>query len=92
MPQHELISTLQSLHAQLNDSKDVDPETRAMLKTITDDIQRLVDKTESSETENQSASHEAKSLREMLIEFEVRHPHLGGLLERLTDGLSSIGI
>jgi hypothetical protein len=31
-------------------------------------------------------------MKESIIEFEVRHPIIGGLVERLTDGLAAMGI
>jgi hypothetical protein len=89
MEQHELLNTLKAVHAQLNQSGEIDPETQRLLQTVTADIQKALDAKSGAEGPDDSL---AERIRTSLIEFEVRHPTLGGLLESMTDGLSSIGI
>jgi hypothetical protein len=89
MEQHELLNTLKAVHAQLNQSGEIDPETQRLLQTVTADIQKALDAKSGAEGSDDSL---AERIRTSLIEFEVRHPTLGGLLESMTDGLSSIGI
>ena len=89
MEQHELLSTLKAVHAQLAQSGEIDPETQLLLQTVTDDIQNALAAKSGTEAADDTL---AERIRTSLIEFEVRHPTLGGLLERMTDGLSSIGI
>lgn len=89
MGQHEILANLQSLHTQLSSAGEIDEATRRMLETVTSDIQKLLENQSAASPSDGSVS---ESLRNTLIEFEVRHPHLGGLLERITNGLASIGI
>ena len=69
----------------------VDDETKTALQTVTDDIERVLASDEAAETDGQQKSL-SEQLRETVIEFEVRHPVIGGLLERVTDGLANLGI
>lgn len=89
MEQHELLNTLKAVHAQLTQSGEIDPETQRLLQTVTVDIQHALEAKSGAEEPDDSL---AERIRTSLIEFEVRHPTLGGLLERMTDGLASIGI
>lgn len=92
MNQEDLRNTLTTLHAQLSNAGEIDPETQAMLQTVTSDIQRLLALSTTEAVAEQPDDSLAERLRTTLIEFEARHPHVGGLLERITDGLSSMGI
>ncbi|MFO1001338.1 MAG: DUF4404 family protein [Planctomycetaceae bacterium] len=92
MNQEDLRNTLATLHAQLSTTGEIDAETQAMLQTVTSDIQRLLEPSTTGAAADESNNSLAEQLRTTLIEFEARHPHLGGLLERITDGLSSMGI
>jgi peptidoglycan hydrolase CwlO-like protein len=93
MEQHELLVTLKTLQSQLAETDNVDAETQRLLQTVTADIQALLDERGADKAEpSESDTSLSERLRESLIEFEVRHPHLGGLLERITAGLASIGI
>ncbi len=92
MNQEELRNTLTALHTQLSSIGEIDTETQAMLQTVTSDIQRLLEPNVTGAAVEESSDSLAERLRTTLIEFEARHPHVGGLLERITDGLSSMGI
>lgn len=106
MNRDDLNKTLEALHQELSGAQNISADTVALLKTLTSDIQRILDHpalsadTLSADAASPvaavSGSDQDKSLserlREAAIEFEVRHPQIGGLLERLTDGLASIGI
>ncbi len=89
MSQHELLTTLKTLQTQLSGAGEIDEPTQKMLQNVTRDIQSLLAGTTSANDADNSLT---ERVRATLIEFEVRHPHLGGLLERITDGLASIGI
>lgn len=92
MNQEELRNTLTTLHEQLSSAGEIDATTQAMLQAVTSDIQRLLEHGTTETVANESDDSLAERLRTTLIEFEARHPHVGGLLERITDGLSSMGI
>ncbi len=91
MSRDEIMQALARLQHELGSEEALDENTRSSLRALTEDIRRLLDNGVSG-----GATDEAKSLservRESVIEFEVRHPVIGGLLERLTDGLANMGI
>jgi len=89
MNREELLTNLQQLHQQLTDGGTLDPETRAMLETVTSDIRHALDQEALAADGDESLSEQ---IRLKLIEFKARHPNLSGILERITDGLASMGI
>ena len=92
MNRDELLNTLKTLHMQLSSAGEIDTETQTMLKTVTSDIQKLLDNRSAADVDDDSGKSLSERLRDTLIEFEARHPHVGGLLERITDGLAGMGI
>lgn len=92
MNRDELLNTLKTLHTQLSGAGDIDAETQKMLQTVTSDIQNLLKAGSAGQGADESGKSLSDRLRDTLIEFEARHPHVGGLLERITDGLASMGI
>jgi hypothetical protein len=92
MNQQDLRNTLLTLHTQLSSAGEIDATTQAMLQAVTNDIQHLLEHGTTRTVADESDDSLSERLRTTLIEFEARHPHLGGLLERITDGLSSMGI
>ena len=94
MGHEQLLNTLKTLHAQLSSMDEIDAESQAMLQTVTDDIHRIL---ELKSAPKQDAAEDADPsfsvrIRDTLIELESRHPRVGDVLERLTDGLASMGI
>ena len=92
MNRDELLNTLKTLHDELSNAGEIDVETQAMLLTVTSDIQKILDGGSLEENVDESEKSMSEQLRDTLIEFEARHPHVGGLLARITDGLASMGI
>jgi hypothetical protein len=84
----ELDQTLKSLHQELSRSPDLSAESRALLEEIARDIASL----------QQPASDEPRGpafsdrVREATARFEESHPALVGVLTRLSDTLSAMGI
>lgn len=91
MNRDELIKTLQTLHQELAGAQNIDSETMKLLQTLTADIRKVLDSDAVPEPSDSDQSL-SERLRETAIEFEVRHPQLGGLIERITDGLAGLGI
>lgn len=89
MNRDELRETLASLHETLGETSDVDDETRQLLTSVTDDIHRLLEKDEPVSPEDDSLSEQ---VTDMMRRFEANHPIIGGLLQRLSDGLANMGI
>lgn len=91
MNRDEMLQTLTALHDELATADNIDAETRQMLKSLTGEIEKVLNTTDTSGDNDLSRSLSTQ-LKESVIEFEVRHPIIGGLLERLTDGLANMGI
>ena len=90
MEKAKLVETLQELHAALSGAKQVDPDTRALMRTLTDDIARLLEK-------EGGASHEevepvSSGLRDLVLRFEGDHPQLSLAVGKVADALSAMGI
>ena len=92
MDNDQLLSTLKTLHSQLSSAGEIDAETQTMLQTVTADIQKIQESRATTGAADESETSFSERLRETLIELEARHPHVGGLLNRITDGLASMGI
>lgn len=96
MNQDELLETVKSLRAALASTEEIDDLTRQRLELLTADIESILERQpQSDDTEpgtEPAAETLSEKLRETLIEFEARHPQIAGILERLTDGLSNLGI
>jgi len=92
MTREELANTLTALHQTLSDTTDVDDETRTLLLSITADIERVLQKDVGTGDGPDKEESVSGRLQDMVVEFEARHPQIGGLLERLSDGLANMGI
>ena len=80
MNQAELQKTLESLHAELNEARSVDSETRELLVTLADDIQRLSDQDLSAR------------VSDLVLKFETDHPQLTRALNQVSAALANLGI
>ena len=81
---------LQALHERLSTGKNVDPELRARLDQLIQDIEGHLGK-----SEKQSATDDlplVQQFTDMSERFEVSHPILAGTLGRMADVLSQMGI
>ncbi|MEW4488392.1 DUF4404 family protein [Thalassoglobus sp. JC818] len=96
MERKRLIETLNELHQELaNSREEVDPETQALLKQLSSDIDRIC----AAETEEQPepvSSSKQESMIDQLLgltdEFEESHPRLAEIVGRVASALSRIGI
>ncbi|TWT57570.1 hypothetical protein KOR42_09320 [Thalassoglobus neptunius] len=96
MERKQLIETLNELHQELaNSQEDVDPETQALLKQLSSDIDRIC-VTESAEQPEPVSSSKQESMIDQLLgltdEFEESHPRLAEIVGRVASALSRIGI
>lgn len=94
MNPEEMLTILKSLQEELANAESIHPDHRKSLQTLTDEIQQTL--ASGSPTNTAASADESETLsqrmKESIIEFEVRHPIIGGLVERLTDGLAAMGI
>ncbi|MCA9034007.1 MAG: DUF4404 family protein [Planctomycetaceae bacterium] len=88
MNHDEMLIALSRIREELQNSPDLTDDTRVQLQALTADIELAL--------ANGSAPEDAATikdrLQEAVVDFEVHHPIIGGLLERITDGLANLGI
>ena len=90
MERQRLVEMLRQLHAELAQAEGSDPETLALLRTLTDDIQRVLGK---RRDESSGATEPATiSLKNLLLKFEANHPELASAIGKIADGLAAMGI
>lgn len=95
MNPEEMLTILKSLDEELENADSMHPEHRKSLQSLTHEIQS---KLAARAAVHDDASPDAaggtlsQQMKDSIIEFEVRHPIIGGLVERLTDGLAAMGI
>lgn len=86
MSKQTLKRNLQSLRDQLDDPISLDDETRRQLGEAADTIEKVLKEPEAN-------VHEArKSIEEIALSFEARHPVFARLLSEVTDALAKLGI
>ncbi len=85
-PKH-LQATLQKLHEELEGMEKVDDSTRAMLATLTADIQRVLG--ESGDSGEESL---ADRVEDVVQEFGAEHPRLAAALNQVSSALANLGI
>jgi hypothetical protein len=86
----QLEKTVEQLHAELAGARSIDPQTRALLRKLTDDIDRVLEE----EGDQRTADVEPMSsgLRELMLKFEADHPQLSLAIGKVADALSAMGI
>ncbi|MBT8051442.1 MAG: DUF4404 family protein [Xanthomonadales bacterium] len=81
---------LNELLAELNDAleniEEIDPETRALVKDLDEDINRLL---ESGEEDFEGVADQARAVE---ARFAVEHPGAMRFLREIIDALSRVGI
>ncbi|NLG76090.1 MAG: DUF4404 family protein [Xanthomonadaceae bacterium] len=87
----DLRSKLEALHTELTRTSNVDPQARALLVTLLDDITRLLGASSQpvDETEHAPMSNRLEGLA---VQFEAEHPALSTALRRVVDALGKAGI
>jgi len=89
----ELQQTLAQVHSELADADSVDQDTRQLLTTLTNDIQRLLEKDDAPPAvEAETDGPLSKQVRSLMLQFESEHPKLTSALNQVADGLSNLGI
>jgi hypothetical protein len=90
MKPEEMLDILKLLQDELEGAESIAPEHRESLQSLTDEIQKTL--ASGTPANGSDADTLSQRMKESIIDFEVRHPIIGGLVERLTDGLSAMGI
>jgi Domain of unknown function (DUF4404) len=90
MEQHELVTALAQLQAELAKTDQADPEALDRLRKLTAEVDRLVDEREA--TSQDDAVGVTSGLRDLLLKFEAEHPQLAMTVGKVADALASLGI
>ena len=90
MEQHELVSALAQLQAELSKTDQADPAALDRLRELTAEVDRLVDEREA--TSQEDAEGVTSGLQDLLLKFEAEHPQLSMTLGKVADALASLGI
>ena len=94
MESHELTAKLTQLHNELSQVDRVDPESLALLRQLTADIGRLLDRKEEAGGGDDDDDDEGvtSGLRDLMLKYESEHPELAITLGKVADALAAIGI
>jgi chromosome segregation ATPase len=84
-----LRATLAELETELHNLDALDPASRERLEEVSGEIDALLARRDLSSGEHHTL---AEQLTESVEAFRVQHPTLSGVLQRLVDGLSQLGI
>lgn len=87
MSQESLRELLARVHERLAEKQSVDPESREMLGTVMQDIDRALGPGSASAPEKTT-----DRLESLAVKFEAEHPQLAETLWELIDALSKAGI
>lgn len=88
MPEKDLKTLLRELNEILDNTEELDPETRAMVVELEDDIDRLLD-TEDEGMDFDTFREGAQSLQ---ARFRAEHPTADRFLREIMDMLAKVGI
>jgi hypothetical protein len=90
MDDSELRDTLEKLHQELEQTDDLDDESRRRLQHLMVDIRATLDREEASSTEHYESLGD--QLRDGIQQYEVSHPSLTVVMKHALDILSGSGI
>jgi len=86
VPRNALQNDLERLRAELAATRELDPETRASLATLAEDIEQLL----AAGVQEEHTIPER--LRAAALQFEAEHPRLARILTDVTDALAKLGV
>jgi hypothetical protein len=90
MPNPELKDSLEKLHLELEETSDLDDDSRQQLQHLMDDIRTVLERDQdASEEEDDSLGDQ---INEAIQQYEVSHPDLTAALQHALDILSGAGL
>jgi hypothetical protein len=84
----DLQHTLRSLHHELGQAQRLDPDDRAMLETLLDDIRRVLE----TPAEQPAPADRGDALEGAAVRLEAGHPGVATALRAVIDALGKAGI
>jgi hypothetical protein len=89
MEKIRLLQTLDALRAEVAQASQVDPEMRAELRRLTDELRQSIDdEEEAPKPETEQTSH---GLRDLLLKYEAEYPQLAVSIGKVADALAAMG-
>ena len=82
-------AALDELERELSNLESVDPETRAVLEEARHEIESALYKDEPDQIEHESLTERLDTAAQT---FQVSHPTLAGVIQRMIDALAQLGI
>jgi hypothetical protein len=93
MSKDELSKTLEKLHQELAQNPPLDESTLQSMRAIAEEIQSAIARMSTNPATPQSEPPTITDrLREMISEFEARHPQLTSTMSQIADRLTDMGI
>lgn len=83
---------LKQLHEELLRQPSLDPETIAELRSLADDIQKLLARENPTPAPEGSDENLSSRLQNLIEQFEAQHPQLTKTLSMIAERLSDMGI
>jgi len=84
----ELQHTMRGLHEELHRAQRLDPEDRAMLETLLEDIRRVLE----TPAEQPAPGERSDALEGAAVRLEAGHPGVANALRAVIDALGKAGI
>ena len=88
MADNNLSKLLEQLHAELDHTEAVDDKGRELLRALNTDIEKLLERSESGESDDSLLER----LQESIDHFEITHPALTSALSNIVSILNNAGI
>lgn len=88
----KLKESLEQLHLELRNAKEVDPESAEVLRKLIGDIQNILERSGSSGEVTDEHKNILDGLRESAQKFELTHPELAGAIRIVINSFSNIGV
>lgn len=85
MNDRDLSALLAELHARLKQARSLDPESRELLATVSQDIEKAL-------AADDTTAVAAEPVEALAVRFEADHPSLAGVLRQIMDTLGKAGI
>lgn len=90
MDNSDLLDTLEKLHQELEQTENLDDESRQQLQHLMGDMRTVLEREEPASTEEDDSFIE--QLGDAIQEYEVSHPSITAALQHALDILSGAGI
>lgn len=93
MKSEDLHQSLTNLHDELQRITEVDACTREAMKSVLDDLRRVIgDSPGKASALHQIEPPMASRLKVLMNSFELKHPQLSGVFQKVADQLAEMGI